>query len=136
MELNSTALTSRFEGRLFSAEGRLYFVLDVDPASGLARISCRVDGRQQVIEMPIAEVGLRLSSSSNLRLDGLRTADTSNRIIQQTDGWFFTTREGPNGPYVSKTEAECALSRHILSAQGRSLSSVEDRAPVSASQAR
>ncbi len=136
MELNSTALTTRFEGRLFSAEGRLYFVLDVDAASGLARISCRIDGQQQVIEMPISEVGLRLSSGSNLRLDSLSTADTSNRIIQQTDGWFFTTREGPNGPYGSKTEADSALSRHILSTQGRSLSSVEDRARVSASQAR
>lgn len=136
MELNSTALTSRFEGRLFSQEGRLYFVLDVDTASGVARVSCRVDGRQQVIEMPISEVGIRLSSGTNLRLDGLGTADTSNRIIQQTDGWFFTTREGPNGPYESKAEAERALSRHILSAQGRSLSSVEDRPPVSASQAR
>ncbi len=136
MELNSTALTSRFEGRLFSQEGRLYFVLDVDTASGVARVSCRVDGRQQVIEMPISEVGIRLSSGTNLRLDGLGTADTSNRIIQQTDGWFFTTREGPNGPYGSKAEAQHALSRHILSAQGRSLSSVEDRPPVSASQAR
>ena len=85
--------------------------------------------------MPISEVGLRLSSSSNLRLDGLSIADTSNRIIQRTDGWFFTTREGPNGPYGSKTEADRALSKHILSAQGRSLSSVEDRAPVSAGRA-
>ena len=107
-------------------------VLDVDTESGFARVSCRADGGQQVIQMPISEVGLRLSSGSNLRLDGLSTADTSNRIIQQTDGWFFTTREGPKGPYLSDTEANLALSKYILSAQGASVSGVVDRVPVSA----
>ncbi len=108
-------LANRFEGRLFSEEGRLYFVLDVDTESGIARVSCRVDGRQQVIEMPLSEVGLRLSSNSSLLLDGLSTADQSNRIIRRTDGWFFTTREGAKGPYPSNTDANLALSKHILS---------------------
>ena len=107
-------IANRFEGRLFSEEGRLYFVLDVDTESGIARVSCRVDGRQQVIEMPLAEVGLRLSSSSSLLLDGMNTSDTSKRIIRQTDGWFFTTREGPKGPYPSDRDANQALSKHIL----------------------
>ncbi len=132
MALNAAALASRFEGRLFSDEGRLYFVLDVDTESGFARVSCRADGVQQVIQMPVSEVGLRLSSSSNSRLDGLSTADTSNRIIQQTNGWFFTTREGPQGPYLSDTEANLALSKYILSAQGTSASGVKGRAPISA----
>ncbi len=130
MALNATGLASRFEGRLFSDEGCLYLVLDVDTESGFAQVSCRTDGEQQVIQMPVSEVGLRLSSTSNLRLDG--TADTSNRIIQQTDGWFFTTREGPKGPYLSDTEANLALSKYILSAQGTSVSGVIDRVPISA----
>ncbi|MFB3041086.1 MAG: DUF6316 family protein [Candidatus Poribacteria bacterium] len=132
MELNATGLANRFEGRLFSDEGRLYLVIDVDTESGLARVSCRADGGQQVIRMPVSEVALRLSSNSKLRLDGLSTADTSNRIIQQTDGWFFTTREGPKGPYQSDAEANLALSKYILSAQGTSVSGVVDRVPISA----
>ena len=106
-------------------EGRLYFVLDVDTQSGIARVSCRVDGVQQVIQMPVSEVGLRLSSGSNLLLDSLNIEDTSNRIIQQSDGWFFTTREGLNGPYPTDTIANLALSEHILSVQGTSATSVK-----------
>ena len=116
MTLNAKAL----EGRLFSEDGRLHFVVDVDTETGFARVSCRADGVQQVIQMPISEVGLRISSSSNLHLDGLSTADTSKRIIRQTDGWFFTTREGLNGPYRSDTDANLALSKHVLSVQGTS----------------
>jgi hypothetical protein len=107
-------LANRFEGRLFSEEGRLYFVLDVDTESGFARVSCRMDGEQRVIQMPISEVSLRLSSNTSLLLDGLNTSDTSKRIIRQTDGWFFTTREGPKGPYPSDRDANQALSKHIL----------------------
>ncbi len=132
MALNAPGLASRFEGRLFSDKGCLYLVLEVDTESGFAKVSCRTDGEQQVIQMPVSEVGLRLSSSSNLRLDGLSTADTSNRIIQQTDGWFFTTREGSQGPYLSDTEANLALSKYILSAQGTSASGVKGRVPISA----
>ncbi len=118
MALNAASLSHRFEGRLFVDEGRLYFVLDVDTESGIARASCRVDGVQQVVQIPISEVGLRLASGSNLLLDGLN--DTSNRIIRQTDGWFFSTREGLDGPYPSDSDAKLALSRHILSVQGTS----------------
>ena len=117
MVLNAPALASRMEGRLFSAEGRLYFILDVDTDSGFARVSCRADGVQQIIEMSISEVGLRLSSGSNLLLDNVSTEDTSNRIIQRNDGWFFSTREGLNGPYLSDTEANLALNKYILSVQ-------------------
>ena len=117
MALNATALASRMEGRLFSEEGRLYFILDVDTDSGFARVSFRADGIQQIIRMSISEVGLRLSSGTSLLLDGLGTADTSNRIIQRNDGWFFSTREGLNGPYRSDTDANLALGKYILSAQ-------------------
>jgi hypothetical protein len=124
------ALTKRFEGRLFAEEGQLHFVLDVDPESGFGRVSRRVDGEQQVVEMPIAEIGLRLSSSSHLRLDSLDSADTSNRVFQQTDGWFFATRDGPSGPYESQAEASQALRNYILSVQGTSVSGAEERTSV------
>ncbi|MCZ6643568.1 MAG: DUF6316 family protein [Gammaproteobacteria bacterium] len=114
MALNAKAI----EGRLFTQEGRLYFVVEVDTEAGFARVSCRAEGVQQVIQMPISEVGLRISSSSNLLLDNLNTTETSTRIVQRPDGWFFTTREGLNGPYLSDTDANLALSRHILSVQG------------------
>jgi hypothetical protein len=115
--LNARALASRFEGRLFSEEGRLYFILDVDTDSGFARVSCRGEDGQQVIQIPISEIGLRLSTGSNLLLDSLSNTASSNRIIQRTDGWYFTTREGPKGPYPSETAANLALSKHILSRQ-------------------
>ena len=127
MGLNATALASRYEGRLFLDEGRLHFVLAVDSASGVARVSCRVNGEPQVLQMPISEVGWHLSSSSNLRLDGLSDAHSANRIIRRADGWFFTTREGPNGPYPSETKASSALSVYIQSARGNLGVGVEHR---------
>jgi Domain of unknown function (DUF6316) len=116
MQSNRTAQASRFEGRLFSDGGRLHFVLRVDPDSGFARVSCHATAGRQVFLMPITEVAERLSST--LHLDGLNTAETSRRIFEQTDGWFFSTREGPNGPFQSRAEANAALRRYIVSTQG------------------
>ena len=128
MALECTAHGSRFEGRLFSDEGRLYLVLDVDTESGFARVSCRVDGEQLVLQMPVTEVGLRLSTSSSLLLDGLNSQKASGRIVQQNDGWFFATREGLKGPYKSDAQANQALKKHTLSFQGTAESHVKDRA--------
>lgn len=127
MRQTNTALANRYEGRLFTDEGRLCFVLDVDTESGMARVSYRADSGQQVVQMPIAEVGLRLSSSSALSLDGLGTTPTTNRIIQKSDGWFFTTREGTNGPFSSDTDAQEALNKHILLFQASAKDGSQDR---------
>ena len=110
--------TDRAAGRMFSIEGRLCFVLDVDAGAGIARVSCPADDGRQIIEMPVSEVNLRLSSSPKVKLDGLNAPETSNRITQQDDGWFFATRGGLKGPYASDTEAKLALSQHILSFLG------------------
>lgn len=115
MAHNAIALAGRFEGRLFSEEGRLYFVIDVDAESGFARVSCQVDGERQLLQMPIADVGLKLSSSA--KLEGFTAATPTNRIVQQADGWFFSTREGLQGPYLSDTDAERGLNRFIESMQ-------------------
>ena len=61
MQPNATALANRLEGRLFSAEGRLYLVVAVDTQSGFARVSYRADGKQQISEMLISDVGLGLT---------------------------------------------------------------------------
>lgn len=116
MSQQATGLSNRFEGRLFSDEERLYFVLDVDTESGVARVSCRAEDGPKVIQMPVAEVGRRLSTSSNPCLDGLSSSDPSGRILKQAGGWFFTTREGMKGPYLSDTEANVALKKHIEAA--------------------
>jgi len=131
MTRNASALASRYEGRLCSEAGCLYLVVGVDVEAGIARVSCRLDGRQQVIEMPIAEVGLRLAASANLSLDGLDSADTRNRITHRSDGWYFSTREGPKGPYRSKSDADISLRTYILSAQSDPASRSE-RAPIAA----
>ena len=118
MAAKVSALTDRAEGRMFSIEGRLCFVLGVDAGSGLARVSCPAESGRRIIEMPVSEVNSRLSSDPKLQVNGLDAAETSNRITQQSDGWFFATREGLKGPYGSDTEAKLALSQHILSFLG------------------
>lgn len=115
MAHNDNAQTSHLEGRLFLDDGRLYFVINVDTASGIARVSCRVNGEQKVIEMSISDVTMRLSSSS--KLDSLNTNETTSRIVEKNDGWFFTTREGFKGPYKTEAKATDALNKHILAAQ-------------------
>ena len=127
----ATALGSRFEGRLFSYEGRLHLVLDVDTESGTARVSYCADGTRQISQMSIMEIGLHLSTGSNLRLDGLNTTESSKRITQDSDGWYFATREGPQGPYASDTEAKQALNKHTLERQGASASRASERVAVS-----
>jgi len=111
-------LAGRFEGRLFSDEGRLHMVLDVNRESGSARVSYSDEGKPQVIEMPIGELGLRLSNNPGLVLEGMNRTNPSSRLVQKTDGWFFTTREGLRGPHASEAEAEQALNEFKASAKG------------------
>ena len=117
MSANATGLASRFEGRLFSAGGRLHLVIDVDTDSGFARVSYRGNGEQKIVQMPISELGARIDSGASLQLDELNGEASSERIQQKSDGWFFSTREGLQGPFASKDEANSALNDHIVSAQ-------------------
>ena len=115
---DTNALVNRYEGRLFSEEGRLCFVLDVDTESGFARIGYQDESGHQVKLMAVSEVGLRLNTGSNLSLDSLGSNDRSDRVVEKADGWFIATREGLQGPFPSDNEANQALSRHTLSVQG------------------
>ena len=115
-DLKTTSL-GRFEGRLFAEAGQLYMVVEANEDTGIARVSCRIDGRQQVLDMPVAEVSKRLSSGAPLALDSVGSDDMSKRIVQKPDGWFFSAREGLKGPYSTGEEAERELSQHILAAQ-------------------
>ena len=119
MAIRAKALESRFEGRLFTEEGRLYFVVEVDSDGGFARVSYRENGEQLIKQMPIADVGLRLASSSKLMLDGLSSPETSSRIIEQSDGWYFSARGGLQGPHASEDEANQALGSFILAEQSK-----------------
>ena len=47
-------------GRVFTHEGALHFVLEVDDMTGLCRISRRHSGRMEIIHMPLGEVVLRV----------------------------------------------------------------------------
>ncbi len=117
MLTNNMLSAQRVVGRLFSQNGKLHLVLEVDPASRMARVSCRVDDATQVIAMPIAEVMQHLDSSSALKLDGLNSERTEERILEKDDGWFFRAREGEYGPFSNSQAAKRALSRHVLLAQ-------------------
>lgn len=110
-------LTRRLEGRLFAEAGTMFMVLDADDRSGIARVSCRLDGEQQVVEMPLAEVVRRISTASSLILDNMNSPDSLRRITRQGDSWYFASREGAIGPYASKSEAAQNLCRYILTMQ-------------------
>lgn len=109
--------STRLEGRLFTRDGQLCMVVEVDTEQGTARVSCPDQDKPQVIEVPICEVVERLSATPNLRLDGLNSDSTANRIVQRDEGWFFTSREGLQGPYDSDTRAHQALGAYILHSQ-------------------
>ena len=115
MTVNTVPLANRFEGRLFAEEGRLYFVVEVDAAKGVARVSCQVDGERQVIEMPVSEIGARLFPRvSELHLEESNSGAAA-RITEQDDGWYYRTRDGLKGPYLSEEAASTALNEFIES---------------------
>lgn len=113
MDVKNSTL-GRLEGRLFVEAGRLCMVVEVDEEAGIGRVSTRIDGTQQVIEMPIAEVGRRISLGANLVLDNVSESELAKRIVRKKDGWFFSAREGLQGPYRSGEEAEKRLTQHVL----------------------
>ncbi len=104
-------------GRLFSKAGCLHLVLEVNSATGIAHVSCRISDATEVIVMPISEVIDRLGSSNTLKLDRLSSEETEERAVEKNNHWFFKAREGEYGPFESEKTAKRALKRHILSAQ-------------------
>jgi len=117
MQTGNIRCTQNTVGRLFSKGGSLHLVLEVDAETGYARASCRIGDEPQVVEMPISEVIDRLSSSSKLRLDGLSSEETEERVVEKDKGWFFLAREGEHGPFADEATAKRELKRHILAAQ-------------------
>jgi hypothetical protein len=107
----------RFEGRLFADAGCLYLVVQTSEAAGTARVSCRQDGRPRVVEMPLAEVARRMSAGGNLLLDNADGAVAAKRLVRKPDGWFFSAREGHQGPFPSEAEAKRALGRYLVTVQ-------------------
>ncbi|MDZ7668132.1 MAG: hypothetical protein U5Q16_01465 [Gammaproteobacteria bacterium] len=51
-------------GRVFTHEAALHFVLEVDQATGLCRVSRRHAGRTEIIYMPLGEVILRVKDEA------------------------------------------------------------------------
>lgn len=107
----------RFEGRLFADAGCLHLVVQTSEAAGTARVSCRLEGRPRVFEMPIAEVARRMSAGGNLLLDNADGAVAEKRLLRNPDGWFFSAREGHQGPFPSEAEAKRALGKYLVAAQ-------------------
>ena len=103
----------RYEGRLFSQDGQLCYVLDIDDYAGIARVSCPEGNKRRVIETPLADVEARPATDTEMRLEAMSAS--SSRIVETSDGWFFKTREGLKGPYLSSNDAQAALDRFIKS---------------------
>jgi hypothetical protein len=109
--------TKRFEGRLFAEDGCLFMVVAVNEAEGSARVTCSVDERPVVLEMPLEEISRRITSSTHLILDNLNSPDAKRRLQEADDGWYFSAREGRVGPYPTEKDAARALGRYVLSKQ-------------------
>lgn len=114
----SNRTLARFEGRLFVDEGRLCMVVEADEASGTGRVSTRIDGKQTIVSMPLADIAMNLSSTTKLSLDNLGSAQSKQRVLKKEDGWFFAAREGLKGPFPSDKQAERELDQYIIAAQG------------------
>ncbi|MDZ7668740.1 MAG: DUF6316 family protein [Gammaproteobacteria bacterium] len=112
-----TTCLSRFEGRLFAEGGCLFLVVRVDEENGTGRVSCRIDGEHQIIDMPLADITKRVAKGAGLILDNLNGPQAAKRLRQRKDGWYFTTREGEKGSYASRQIAAQELARYILSMQ-------------------
>lgn len=50
----------RVLGRVFTHDGALHFVLEVDETTGLCRVSRRRSGGAEILRMPLREVVLRV----------------------------------------------------------------------------
>ena len=108
---------SRMTGRLFLRDGCLHFVLDVDIDAGTARVSCAKNGQRQVFDIPLTDVAERLAGNPNLVLDTHSNNSKPDRIKRRSDGWFFATRGGAQGPFATESEARKALGDYLLAAQ-------------------
>jgi len=108
---------SRFEGRLFAEGGCLFLVVHADEAAGVARVTCRLAGQTDVVEMPLPEVARRISASPGLILDNLNGPASAKRITEGEGGWYFEAREGRMGPFGAREEAARELVRYVLSMQ-------------------
>lgn len=112
-----TTCLSRFEGRLFAEGGCLFLVVRVDQESGIGRVSCRIDGERQLIDMPLTDIANRVAKGAGLILDNLNGPQAARRLRQRNEGWYFAAREGEKGPFDSRQTAGEELVRYILSMQ-------------------
>ena len=116
--MTHSTLANRFAGRLYTDEGRLHLVLDVDLEKEIGRVSCQIDGERQIIDVPLDVIGAHLALGGELKLDSLN--NKQSRTVEKSDGWYFSTREGLKGPYPTDEAANEALNEHILTFQGTS----------------
>lgn len=118
MAVKSPRVLNRLEGRLFVEDGYLYYVLHVDLETEIARVSVRKHGQQEVVDMPLQDIGAKVGACNQLSLDGLETKKTADRVMQRDDGWYFKAREGVRGPYDHEDEAKAVLKNYIIAVQG------------------
>ena len=109
--------SQRLTGRLFIEQGRLCMVLAVDHETGLATVSQQIDGHRLLEERPVADLIGMIAANGKIILDGLSAKETESRAFERGDAWYFSSREGEQGPFDDEVTARSALKKHILSAQ-------------------
>jgi len=114
--VNSRAL-NRYEGRLFAESGVLFLVVEANLKTSTARVSCRVEGDLQLVEMPLEDVQARLAATGELKLDNVNGPNAEKRIVKQNAKFFFSSREGNQGPFASAEDAKHALACYIIASQ-------------------
>ena len=113
---NPLALAKRLEGRLYVDEDMLHFVLMVDLENNVARVSRQAQERE-VIEVALSEVMAHVSASTHLSLDNLNSQRSKKRVLEEDGEYFFSSREGRQGPYGSEEDAEKAMNSFIIASQ-------------------
>ena len=108
---------NRFEGRLFAESGVLFMVVEADLTTGMARVSCRIEGELQLLDMSLEDVSSRLAASGELKLDNLNGPNAEKRLVKERGKFFFTSREGQQGPFGSEEDARHALACYIIARQ-------------------
>lgn len=112
---NAAVLLKRAEGRLINLEGQLGLVLAVDCETQIARISCKVGDKRQIIELELQQLALLLTEQQGSSHDNLQSS--GDRVSEESGAWYFSSRDGKQGPFGSEEEARAELKAYVLAQQ-------------------
>ena len=112
---NAAVLLKRAEGRLINLDGQLGLVLAVDCDAQVARVSCKVGEERQIIDLDLSQLALLLTEQQGATHDNLQSS--GDRVSEENGAWYFSSRDGKQGPFGSEDEARDELKAYVLAQQ-------------------